>query len=101
MAPLLEDRASPSHLLITVISEAQPANNGSGSAASWRRHVAQADEEREGGAALRTDRAQLGLPSPSGLLSKSAAHVRRVSFHNNAEQAAPYSQSRLICKNIH
>lgn len=33
---LLEDRASPSHLLITVVSETQQANNCSAATACWR-----------------------------------------------------------------
>lgn len=40
---LLEEHASPSHLLITVGPETQPANNCPATAAGWRLHIAQAD----------------------------------------------------------
>lgn len=71
---LLEDSASPSHLLITVVPETQLANNCPATAVSWILHWARADGSRESTSLLRSQPeqigAQLGLSWPSGLICK-------------------------------
>lgn len=92
---LLEDRASPSHLLITVIPETQPANNRSA-----RLHGARADGGRGSGSRRHSQPEQTGLNwaflDHLGLYEK--AHL--LYFHNGEGRATPCSESRMICESI-
>jgi len=103
---LLEDSTSPSHFLIIVVPETQPANDCPTTAESWILHWAQADgwetENLYASQSAITEGAQQGLSWPSVLMqSKSYAHKHTLYFCHNTGHVTPCSQSQLICKDIY